>query len=132
MLTVTGLTAGTPYTFTVKAKNAGGYGAESVRSAPLTPTVVTDRITIGTARWKARDFRVSGTGSSVGATVTVRAGSSTGPILGTAAVTAAPAPATGGAYELRLRDGAAPATRPATIYVVSNRGGVAGPFSVAG
>ena len=128
-LTVTGLTAGTPYTFTVKAKNAGGYGAESARSAPLTPTVVTDRITIGTARWKARDFRVSGTGSAVGATVTVRAGSTTGPVLGTATVTAA---ATGGAYELRLRDGAAPATRPATIYVVSNRGGVAGPFTVSG
>jgi hypothetical protein len=35
--TVTGLTPGTAYTFTVQAANPGGSGAESARSAPVTP-----------------------------------------------------------------------------------------------
>jgi len=129
-LTIDQLAAGA-YTFTVKAKNATGYGSESLMSAPLTVTPATDRITIGTARWKSGDFRVTGTGSSVGATVTIRSGSPTGTALGSGRITAAPAPATGGVYDLRFRDGAAPATRPATIYVVSSLGGVAGPFTVA-
>jgi hypothetical protein len=63
--------------------------------------------------------------------VTIRAGSPTGTVLGSGRVTAAPAPATGGVYDLRFRDGQAPTTRPATIYVVSSLGGVAGPFAVA-
>jgi hypothetical protein len=130
-LTINNLAAGT-YTFTVKAKNAGNvYGAESVMSDPLTVAPATDRITIGTARWKTGDFRVTGTGSSVGALVTIRADSPTGPSLGSGRVTAAPAPAIGGVYDLRFRDAAAPATRPATIYVVSELGGKAGPFTVA-
>jgi hypothetical protein len=69
-ITINGLTANTPYFFTVKAKNAGGYGPETAKLA-LTPTRLTDRVTIGTARWKARDFRVSGTASVIGAIVTV-------------------------------------------------------------
>jgi hypothetical protein len=129
-LTISNLAAG-QYTFTVKARNGSGYGAESAKSEPLTVTPVTDRITIGTARWKSGDFRVTGTGSSVGATVTIRAGSPTGTVLGSGRVTAAPAPAVGGVYDLRFRDGAAPATRPATIFVVSSLGGAAGPFAVA-
>ncbi|WP_375433283.1 fibronectin type III domain-containing protein [uncultured Friedmanniella sp.] len=36
--TVTGLTAGKSYTFTVAAQNVGGYGAESAASAAVTPT----------------------------------------------------------------------------------------------
>jgi hypothetical protein len=131
-LTVTGLTAGTAYSFTVAASNDGGatYGAEST-SASATPTKLTDRVTIGTAKWKSGDFRVTGTASQVGATVTIRVGSPTGQSLGQAAVTAAAAPATGGEYDFRLRNGAAPATNPGTIYVVSSGGGVAGPFTVA-
>jgi hypothetical protein len=131
-LTVSGLTAGTTYSFTVAASNDGGttYGAEST-SASATPTKVTDRVTIGTAKWKSGDFRVTGTASVVGATVTIRAGSPTGQSLGQAAVTAAAPPATGGEYDLRLRNGAAPATNPGTIYAVSSGGGVAGPFTVA-
>jgi hypothetical protein len=86
----------------------------------LTPT---DRVTIATAKWKAGDFRVTGTGSVSGASVTIRSGSPTGASLGNAAVVA-------GAYDLRARNGAAPATRPATIYAVSDQGGVAGPFVV--
>jgi hypothetical protein len=63
--------------------------------------------------------------------VTIRSGSPSGTALGSGRVPAAPAPAVGGVYDLRFRDGAAPATRPATIYVVSSLGGVAGPFTVA-
>jgi hypothetical protein len=129
-LTINDLAAGS-YSFTVKAKNGSGYGAESDRSAPLTVAPATDRITIGTSRWKAGDFRVTGTGSSVGATITIRSGSPTGPSLGTGRITPAPAPAIGGIYDLRFRDGAAPATRPLTIYVTSSLGGKAGPFAVA-
>ena len=41
----------------------------------------------------------------------------------TAAVTA-------GAWDLRLRNGAAPRTNPGTVHVDSNLGGTAGPFTV--
>jgi hypothetical protein len=111
-LTVTGLTAGKAYTFTVKAKNGAGYGAESTKSAPFTPTQVTDQLTIATAKWKAGDFRVTGTASVVGKTVSVRTGSATGPVLGGALVTAAAPPATGGVYDVRLRNAAAGTSNP--------------------
>jgi hypothetical protein len=131
-LTIGSLTAGTEYSFTVAASNDGGatYGAEST-SVSATPTAVTDRVTITKATWKSGDFRVVGTTSRTGVTVTIRTGSPTGPSLGSTAVTAAPAPATGGEYDFRLRNGAAPPTNPGTIYVVSSGGGVAGPFTVA-
>jgi hypothetical protein len=132
-LTVTGLTAGTAYTFTVKAQNSAGYGDESGKSTPFTPTAVTERVTIGTARWKSGEFRVTGTASVVGRTVSVRTGSATGPVIpgASALVTAAAPPATGGDYDIRVRNGAAPATNPGTIWVTSNGGGVAGPFTVS-
>ena len=50
---------------------------------------------------------------------------------GTQQVVAAAPPATGGEYDFRLRNGAAPATNPGSIYVESDGGGVAGPFTVA-
>ena len=112
------------------AKNGAGYGKESAHSAPFKPTRLTDTVTIATAR-KPDDFRVTGTASAVGATVTIRVGSPTGTSLGTALVTQAVAPATGGEYDFRLRKGASPTTNPTTIYVVSSGGGVAGPFRVA-
>jgi Chitobiase/beta-hexosaminidase C-terminal domain/Fibronectin type III domain len=127
----TGLTAGTAYTFTVKAQNAGGYGPESVHSAPFTPTKATDQVTIGTARWKLGDFRVTGTDSLVGATVSLRTGSATGTVIGQASVTPAAAPATGGVYDIRLRNGAAGTANPGKVWVTSSGGGVAGPFTVA-
>jgi hypothetical protein len=41
------------------------------------------------------------------------------------------APAINGTYDIRARNAAAPATNPGKIYVVSENGGVAGPFTVA-
>ena len=130
-LTVTALTAGTAYTFTVKAQNGAGYGAESAKSAPFTPTRITDQITITSAKWKIGDFRIIGTASKVGETVSIRRDSATGPVIGNGLVTAAVAPATGGAYDIRLRNAAAGTTNPGKIWVTSTGGGVTGPFTVA-
>ena len=125
--TIGGLTPGEAYSFTVAAKNANGFGDESAKAGPYRPT---DTISITTARWKAGDFRITGSGNVAGATVTVRAGSPTAPALGSATVGNIVAPATTGTYDIRLRNGAAPATRPPTIYVTSDKGAVAGPFTV--
>ncbi|MEA2324230.1 MAG: hypothetical protein QOD81_4080 [Solirubrobacteraceae bacterium] len=137
-LTVANLTAGTEYWFTVKAKGAGDYGDESAKVGPVVPTA--DRITIGTAKWKSGDFRVTGTGSAFttateAVSVTVFAANADGTIstrsLGSAPVTAAAPPATGGDYSVRSRNAAAGTTNPGKIYVKSSKGGVAGPFTVA-
>jgi hypothetical protein len=130
-LTINDLGAGS-YSFTVQAKNTTGFGPMSVQSAPLNVAPVTDKVTIGTAKWKAGDFRVTGTGSAVNATLTIRANDpKTGTVLGTGGLTAAPAPATGGVYDLRFRGTQAGLANPGRIYVVSSVGGVAGPFTVA-
>jgi hypothetical protein len=138
--TVTGLTAGTTYGFTVKAENASGFGTES-NKLTLTPTVVTDRVTITTARWKNGDFRVSGTSSATTGTVAVYQGELVNgqwqpkatPIanMGSFTLTAAVAPATGSTYDARVRNGAAPTANPGRIFVKSSNGGIAGPFVVA-
>lgn len=135
-LTISGLTAGTDYMFTVKAKNSAGYGPESTPYGPLTPTRVTDSVSITSAKWKTGDFRVIGTGSLVGAIVTVRPALASGAIdktksLGSAQLIPAVAPATGGTYDVRMRNAAAPPTNPLKIYVESDSGGVAGPFVVS-
>lgn len=131
--TITGLTAGTSYTFDVAAKSATGsagtVGAAATSNA-VTPTAVTDRVAVTSARWKTGDFRVVGTGSATGATVSVRTGSATGPVIGTATVTAPVAPATVGDWTLRLRNAAAGTRNPGQIWVTSNQGGVAGPVTV--
>jgi len=103
-LTVTGLTAGATYTFTVKAQNSAGYGPESAKSTPVKPTAVTDRLTITSARWKTGDFRVVGTGTVPGSVVTVHRVNADGSIgtaiTGATANVAAPvAPSTVGAYD---------------------------------
>jgi hypothetical protein len=94
----------------------------------VTPTV--DRVSIGTAKWKAGDMRINGTGSFLGATVTIRSGSPTGPAISVAQVVAAAPPGIG-EYDVRLRNAAAPAVRPNVIYIESNQGGTAGPFTVS-
>jgi len=130
-ITITSLSPGTDYYYTVKAKNAAGYGPESTLQGPLTPTRVTDSVTIGTAKWKSGDFRVTGTGSTAGAFLEVHAGTPTGTILARGQVEPPVAPAINGSYDIRVRNGNAPATNPGKIYVTSENGGVAGPFTVA-
>jgi hypothetical protein len=134
-LTVTGLTAGATYTFTVKAQNSAGYGPESAKSTPVKPTAVTDRLTITSAKWKAGDFRVVGTGTVPNAVVTVHrvnADGSLGAAIAnaTANVAAPVAPSTVGAFDVRVRTGA-PTANPGRVFVKSSNGGVAGPFAVA-
>ena len=112
-------------TFRLTVTTAAGSKSDTVL---ITPTV--DRVTIGTAKWKAGDFRITGTGSFVGATVIIHSGSPTGPALTSAAITAAAPPGIG-EFDVRLRNAAAPATRPNVIYIESNQGGTAGPFTVS-
>ena len=113
-------------TFRLTVTTAAGAKSDDVL---VTPTV--DQVTIGTAKWKTGDFRVTGTGSFVGATVIIHSGSLAGPVLGSFPVTAAAPPATVGDIDARLRNAAAPATRPTTISIESNQGGTAGPFTVS-
>jgi hypothetical protein len=129
---VTGLAANTAYTFTVKAKNAEGTLSAASTPVSVTTPAATDRVTIGTARWKAGDFRVGGTGSVNGNTVRIYYSKTVNgavvidearPIGTATAITA-------NAFDIRLRNGAAPATNPGRIFVKSSGGGVAGPFTV--
>jgi fibronectin type III domain protein/Fn3 domain-containing protein len=134
-ITISSLNAGTEYFFTVKARNSTGYGPESTPYGPLVPTKLTDTVTIGTAKWKSGDFRVTGSGSAVGAFLEVRNATASGPgttVLARGQVEPPVAPATVGTYDIRVRNAAAPAVNPGKIYVVSENGGVAGPFTVAG
>lgn len=102
----------------------------TVRTDEVTVTPVADRVTIGIAQWRAGDLRISGTSSVVGGVITVHSGSATGPVLGQVAVTAAAAPATGGDYNLRLRNAAAGASNPGKVWIESTVGGTAGPATV--
>jgi hypothetical protein len=129
-VTIGALNPGTEYYFTVKAKNGSGYGPESTDQGPFVPTKLTDTVTIGTAKWRAGDFRVTGSGSTVGAFLEIHAGSPTGTLLSRGQVEPPVAPATLGTYDIRVRNAAAPAANPGKIYVVSENGGVAGPFTV--
>ncbi len=130
-LTISGLTVGASYTFTVKAKNAVGYGAESAMSdPPAIPTPVTDRITITSARWKTNDLRVIGTGSLNGATVTIRVGTATGcsPTATSLGVTTVAL----GVVDVRIRNNAVANTLGppnGRVCAFSSAGGVAGPFA---
>ena len=114
-----------PLTFRLTVRAGGTVKTDEVRVTP-----VPDRVTVSSAQWKSGDFRISGTGSVIGATVTVRVGGPTGRLLGQVAVTAAAAPATGGEFSLRLRNAAAGTTNPGSIYVESTVGGTAGPILV--
>jgi hypothetical protein len=135
-LLVTRLTNGVDYDVTVTGYAntvAGAVSAPPVRVRPVASTI--DRLTITTARWKVGDFRVVGTGSATGAVITVyraNADGTIGPVItgATATVTAPVAPATVGDFSIRQRAGG-PATNPGRIFVRSDRGGVAGPFTVA-
>jgi len=129
--TVDTLTAGEKYTFTVAAHNVTAW---SVESAPTDPIQATDGVSITSAKWKTGDFRVIGTGTDAvtpASTVTLF-DVATDQVIGTAtAVTPAVAPATGTTFDLRFRNGAAPAVRPAKVYVKSSLGGRSATIPVA-
>lgn len=95
-------------------------------------TLRNDQVQFATARFKLGDFRITGGGSVAGATVTIRKGSLTGQILGTAVLAPPVPPAVGATFDLRIRTTAAPFnTNPGPIWLESNLGGVAGPFTVS-
>jgi hypothetical protein len=97
-------------------------------------TPVPDQVAIGTAKWKAGDFRVVGTGSTVGGTILVHKGSLSGPVIATAGLTAAAPPAVGAVFDARNKTTTDVnlATNPTTVWIESSLGGTAGPFAVAG
>jgi hypothetical protein len=130
--TVSGLTPATTYQFSVQAKNAGGLGPESSKITVKTADQ-TDRVTITSARWKPGDFRVVGTGDKLGAIVQVfrvnADGTRGAAIQGATGQVVAAAPPGIGDFDIRLR-GTTLSTNPGQIMVVSDGGGVAGPFTV--
>ena len=109
-------------TFRLTVTSASGTAVDDVRII-----VVPDQVSITKATWKAGDFRVTGGGSLAGATVRVHTGSLAGPVIASGAVVAG-VPA--GTFDVRLRNGAAPAANPGTIWVESTAGGTSGPFTV--
>ncbi len=99
-------------------------GTGEVRTDRVTITPRNDVVTVASARWKANDFRVTGTGAIDGAVITVRW--TVGNVTSSANVTVV-----AGAWDLRLRNGAAPGNPgPTTVTVTSNQGGTFGPFNV--
>jgi hypothetical protein len=132
--TVAGLTNGVDYSVTVIAYAGTALSPASGPPVTVRPVATVDRLTITTARWKAGDFRVGGTGSMAGANLTVHRvnadGTAGAAITGaTATVTAPVAPATVGDYSVRVRAGG-PTTNPGRIIVKSDKGGATAPFTV--
>jgi hypothetical protein len=125
--TLNGLTAGTAYTVNVVAVN--GEGSSPAGTVTGTPNAVTnDTVTIVGGRYRAGDrLEVNGTGTLAGATITIRAGSATGPIVGTALVAAPAAGATTGTWTFATRNNV-PNVPGSTVYVESDKGGKAGPY----
>ncbi len=113
----------TPLTFRLTVTTAAGSKSDDVVVTP-----VPDQVAIATAKWKLGDFRVTGSSTVAGGTITVHKGSLSGVSLVQAAVTAA---ATGGVFDARSKSTLPPLdTRPTTIWIESTLGGVAGPFTV--
>jgi len=82
-----------------------------------------DTIAVTRAQWKVGELRVQGTGTVDGAAIRIHSGSMSGPVLGTALVAA-------GGWQLQLRNAAAPATRPASLWIESTVGHTIGPITV--
>ncbi len=100
----------------------GGDGTVRTDEMTVTP-VAGDVVSVTQALWKTGDFRMAGTGTANGALITVHTGSLAGPVIGTATVTL-------GAWNLRLRNAAAGASRPASLWIESTVGATAGPITV--
>ena len=132
--TITGLTAGTTYQFSVAAKNVAGTGPDSSPRLTKATTPAQDHISITTAKWKSNDFKIVGTGDRVGSTIQlyrVNANGSIGaPIVGATATVVAAAPPGIGDWTIRLRGAAAGATNPGRIIAKSSGGATTGPFTV--
>ena len=114
--------------FTVRARNANGYGRPSRLSAPIA-VAAADRVAVDDARWRPDELRVRGTGSVPGARVTVHRAGPDGAIGAPASKLANTRVGADGDFEIRLRRAYMP-TDPVPIYVVSDHGGVAGPLAV--
>lgn len=108
-----------PLTFRLTVTSGGVTRTDDVKVTP----VAGDTVAVTRAQWKTGDFRVDGTGTIDGAEIRIHSGSLAGPTLGVATVTA-------GGWSLRLRNNAAPATRPTSLWVESTVGATAGPITV--
>lgn len=141
--TVTGLTAGTEYTFAVKATDGTRTSAAST-AVKATPSKPTARVVITTGRWKSGDTRIQGTTDQPAATGNVirfykKAANgtfSTG-YGGPTGTVAAVAPATGSTFDARFRTAALSGTaNPGQVVAkLFNAGGkelgVSAPFTLA-
>lgn len=136
---ITNLTPGLSYQFSVMSQNVAGFSSPSPKTGTIVFPSPVDTITITSAKYVAnKQFKISGTGS-IAATamvysVNVNGGLGT-PIFnrGTTSVISAPIACAAGVctFNIDIRNGAVPLTRPSSIYIVSTKGGVAGPFVVA-
>ena len=111
-----------PLNFKLTVTSGTAVRSDDVRISP-----VASSISVTGARWRSRDLRVDGVSSSVGGTVTIHSGGPTGPVIGRAPITAAPAPQIGGVFAYRLRTSPA---NPGTIWLDSTLGGTVGPVTV--
>ncbi|WP_448625580.1 chitobiase/beta-hexosaminidase C-terminal domain-containing protein [Geodermatophilus sp. URMC 64] len=105
----------------------------SANSANVDATVPGDEVSIELADYRTgNEFRLGGSASIVGATITILRSNAAGTaptttVIGTAPVTAVAPPEVGGEWVLRL---APPPANPGKIFIRSSQGGVAGPFDV--
>ncbi len=136
---VTGLAKsadGQRYLFRVQSRT-GATTPYSTLSAPVNHRVVGDDVAIGLAQFRTGDeFRINGSGTVPGATITVHrtnaagTGPAAAPIAGypTAVVGALEVPGNTGAWDATVDP--APAVAPTEIWIKSSEGGVSGPFPV--
>jgi hypothetical protein len=129
--TITGLTPGTTYQFSVAAKNVAGTGPDSSPRLTKATTPAQDHISITSAKWKLGDFKIVGTGDRLGSIIQiyrVNADGSIGTaIVGATAQVVAAAPPGIGDWTIRLR--VAP-TNPGRIIAKSTGGATTAPFTV--
>ena len=126
--TLTGLTAGTQYSFTVTASDGTRTSADSP-TATATPAPVTARVRFTTGKWKNADTTIQGTTDTAPNAGTIRfyrvaadgVSASTTTFGGTLGqvLTAAVAPATGSTFSARYRTTALTGTtNPGSLVAV--------------
>ncbi|MFZ4718482.1 MAG: fibronectin type III domain-containing protein [Ilumatobacteraceae bacterium] len=86
-----------------------------------------DTVAIASARFRASEFRITGTGAIEGAIVTVRGVNPATGVMTTYGRVIVVA----GAWDLRLRNGQVPVNPPTSVFADSNQGATAGPTAVA-